>query len=158
VICTFGMGRTCKKLLSIVLLSAVAFCLQGCGTTVRLGSVSGRSEIFNVRFEDAKAAVHRMRPSNRWGRELGMRGEESASGSYIFHIREGGSAPGGRWTTIEISKVTENSSSVHLSSWTDNILFPSHKAWHTERKRWQELKGKLLFLNAGRNLPLVRLE
>ena len=133
-----------KVLVRFLSLASIALCLQGCGTTIRLGSMAGRCETFNVTYEEAKESLNRLCPRVRSGHKLGMRGEETATGSYVLRIREGGGAPGGRWTTIEVSKASENSCSIHISSWTGNIILPSHRAWQTERKRWQELKGMLL--------------
>jgi hypothetical protein len=125
-------------------LALLALCVQGCGTTVRLGSEGRRSAPFAISYEDAKTRLSQLRPSVRLGRKLPVRGSEPVPGQkYVLRIREGGGAPGGRWTEIRVSKVTETSCYVDIYTWTSNTIFPSHRAWHTERRRWRELSELL---------------
>jgi len=106
--------------------------------------MSGRSGSFPVSYEDAKARFTQVRPSVRLGRKLSIDGSESVPGQrYVLHIREGGDPKGGRQTTIEVAKASETSCWVSVHSWSYNMVFPSHKAWHTERKRWREVKRLL---------------
>src|SRR5258708_14221001 len=137
------MKRT-PQALSLMLF---ALCCAGCGA-IHLGSRTAlRKATFHTSYNETKAKLSEMKPAVKWeGKWFGVDGKEKLPGEYyVLWILEGGSD----WhkfahrTTVHIIRNDDSSCRVEIHSWANNAVFPSHRMWLKEWRRWREVK-KLL--------------
>ena len=128
-------------------LAILVICCSGCGAAHFGSQAAVRAATFRVSYREATNALAGIKPAVKWrGKWFGVRGTETLAGQeYTVRILEGGSD----WhkfrheTVVRVTRLDDSSCQVGIHSWARNMVFPSHRMWFKERRRWHEVEGLL---------------